>query len=116
MANRVRKKKNVLMRYMDDGFPDEYDWVIAVEVMGLSVDPSERFTPSTGLLPSWSTDLTAAHEMEDHIAELGLADAYAIALARLVNYDRTPAGAWRLLHATSVQRCEAALKVVRGQR
>ncbi len=46
----------------------------------------------------------------------GLHERNAIALARRVGYDKTPAGAFRLITATPRERCDAALAVIEQDR
>jgi len=67
--------------------------------------------------PKFSEDITAAWEAEAKIAELGLADGYCNELFRICWTDRggkndhagIVASLWYLVHATSEQRCKAAL-------
>ena len=108
-------------RYVPHTTNPELDRRVATEIMGFDLDEggniitmaSDRTIVWPGLLPQYSTDIAAARSMEEQLARLGLHEAYAIALARLLKYDRSPAGAFRLIHATPRQRCEAALIAVR---
>ena len=50
--------------------------------------------------------------LKQEIAAQGLAEWHAVALARRIGYDKTPAGAFRLITATPRERCDAALVVI----
>ncbi len=50
--------------------------------------------------------------MEQEIATRGVSGQYAITLARRIGYDKTPAGAFRLITATPRERSDAALAVI----
>ncbi len=62
-----------------------------------------------------SGSLDAAWEMEVEIERRGLCDEYEYALVTIAWSERLhPArAAWRLIHATAEQRCEAVLEVMR---
>ena len=64
------------------------------------------------ILPRYTDDRTAIALVEAELQAQGLHEQYAVALARLVGYDKTPAGAFRLITATPAQRAEAALAVI----
>ena len=53
----------------------------------------------------YSTDITAAWQVEERIAELGLDYDYGVALARML-----PPIAYKIAHASPLDRCKAALK------
>lgn len=67
-------------------------------------------------VPPYSTDISAAMQVEDRIAELGLQTPYCDELTNIVASDcgKTQLGAMRfdLIHATPKQRCLAALAAV----
>ena len=91
----------------------ELDALVAERVMGWL--KHERY----GLIsvPPYSTDISAAWQMEDRIAELGLIEEYCFQLNSIANahldrdYFRQPQR-WQLIHATPEDRCRAALKAV----
>jgi hypothetical protein len=62
----------------------------------------------------YSTDIAAAYQMEERIAELGLIEEYCFQLNAIANahfdraYYRQPQR-WQLIHATPEDRCRAAL-------
>ena len=67
------------------------------------------------LVPDFSGSLDAAWEMEEELERRGLCDEYEHALVTIAWSERLhPArSAWRLIHATPEQRCEAALEAVK---
>lgn len=94
---------------------------IATVLMGFELGPHGHIITHTermavlwppDLLPRFTEDVRAVALMEQAIKEQGLGERYAIALARRVGYDKTPAGAFRLITATARERCEAALAVI----
>jgi hypothetical protein len=65
--------------------------------------------------PYYSTDLSAAHQMETRIKELGLELEYAVALAEIVGRKAGLAAQYNefdLLHASASERCRAARMVI----
>ncbi len=94
---------------------------IATGLMGFELGPHGHIINHTArmtvlsppdLLPDYTEDVRAVVQMEAAIKEQGLGERYAIALARRVGYDKTPAGAFRLITATPRERCDAALAVI----
>jgi len=94
---------------------------IATGLMGFELGPhghiinrQERRTVLSppDLLPDYTQDMRAVVQMETAIKEQGLDEEYAIALARRIGYDKTPAGAFRLITATPRERCDTALAVI----
>jgi hypothetical protein len=65
--------------------------------------------------PYYSTDLSAAHQMEERIKELGLAEKYARALALQVGRppsNPTYVELFDIIHASAGERCRAARMVI----
>ncbi len=94
---------------------------IATSLMGFELGPHGHIITHTDrmavlwpadLLPEYTEDIRAVVLMEQAIREQGLGERYAIALARRVGYDKTPAGAFRFITATPRERCDAALVVI----
>ncbi len=94
---------------------------IATGLMGFELDKYGHIVNRTermcvlspaDLLPDYTQDVRAVVQMEQAIKEQGLGEQYAIALARRVGYDKTPAGAFRLITPTPRERCDAALAVI----
>lgn len=73
--------------------------------------PEKRF-------PHYSTDIAAAYQVEEHIAVLGLQEAYMTALWDLAgqetNYDDAK-GRFAYKHASPLNICKAALKAMGGE-
>jgi hypothetical protein len=70
-------------------------------------------------VPDFATDIAAAMEVEDRIAELDLRAEYAAALQIVVAHDARDEeyspGLFGLIHATPRQRCLAALAATGGE-
>ena len=70
----------------------------------------------------YSTDISAAMQAEDRVAEMGLQNDYIAALWDVIGLERDSHfwtennfnALWRCIHATARQRCEAALTAVKG--
>ena len=110
------------------------DALVAEEVMGAYVRQSDEglwdlvipggvnqvdFVSKEGIWgasPRFSTDIAAAYQMEERIAELGLIEKYCSCLASIVwPHQSHPAPlplTWYVIHATPEDRCRAALMAV----
>ena len=91
----------------------ELNWQVAEKVMG------ERYLDYD--LPDYSGSLDAAWEMEEEIERRGRRTIYTVRLEDALwkdakwPLDRTQ-NLWRLIHATSTQRCEAALEAAKEKK
>lgn len=99
------------------------DALVAEKVMAIQVKNTspcacgcEVKYDSTGkVIKRYSTDMAAAIEVEDRIAELGLQDEYAARLRDQVGTFDFPRDIWAIARATPEQRCRAALAAVSTQ-
>jgi len=93
-------------------------WVIGEPVSGdpdgIPPRPSGGHFNYPVPVPSYSTDISAAYQMEERIKELGLIGEYCFYLNRIADaywYAGEKQGrSWQLIHATPADRCRAALK------
>ena len=104
------------------------DALVADQVMGQKrirecplgdPDCPGKYEPMVGrwpCLPPYSTDIAAAHEMENEIECRGLAHPYSVILAMTVCDPNTGwqdwQDTWRIIRATPAQRCRAALAAI----
>ena len=103
IAEKVMGWESQYIEYGGSG--GEYVWILP--------DGIRQHEPD---VPSYSTDIAAAYQMEERIAELGLIDEYCKQLNKIANVHwdegvRQPQR-WQLIHATPEDRCKAALMAV----
>lgn len=101
-----RRDKDDDVDYPDTYFSAYNDGGQIVVFRGGSQRSAERWSPAQ--------NIEAAMEVEDRIAELGLADVYANHLCRITAAAQTNrlASTFDLIHATPEQRCRAALAAI----
>ncbi|MFD1136757.1 BC1872 family protein [Paenibacillus urinalis] len=96
----------------------ELDAYIAIKVMGfkeITIVGSHYFTdPIDTQVKPYSTDISAAWEVEEQIKELGLTVEYTGSLKQVVLGTGEYVGMFDFIHATAEQRCKAALLAVIG--
>lgn len=63
----------------------------------------------------FSTDISAAWEVESKLIELNLSVSYSEYLRALIKLDRGYDDLFKMIHATPEQRCKAALLAVLGE-
>lgn len=96
---------------------------IAVEIMGLQCECVGDYWGNCkihGTYPvnSFSTNLNACFAMEEKINEKGLAREYWSALSKIVSGDTIVIGkdAFKLIHASALQRSQAAVNMLKGMK
>lgn len=114
----------------------ELDALVAEEVMGYAIGDGQGgyvvqkviiLRPDDGSaewlgdgqkqLPRYSTDISVAFEMENHLEQIGLVDEYGFQVYAITEADETRAGIrntnmFKIVHASPEQRCKAALLAV----
>ncbi|WP_211749907.1 hypothetical protein [Paenibacillus sp. Marseille-Q4541] len=96
----------------------DLDSHIALRVMGfkqITIVGKYYFTdPIDTQVKPYSTDISAAWEVEEQIKELGLTVEYTGSLKQVVLGTGEYVGMFDFIHATAEQRCKAALLAVIG--